>query len=146
MALVDKKNVQTFAGTAEKSDQADDAYCTVLFGYGKEPKDKRWFVDTYECVGGVIRNVLKTDAERWVKGIRADGKPAVGRLYIQAILPKNATEMDFIAATGANRVSNEQLAASLSATDARNLLEALGVDEAARLSRELAQAVAVFKK
>lgn len=146
MALVDKKNVQTFAGTAEKSDQADDAYCTVLFGYGKEPKDKKWWVDNYECVGGVIRNVLKADADRWVKGTRADGKPATGRLYIQAILPKNATEADFIAATGANRVSNEQLAASLSATDAKNLLEALGPDETARIAKELTQALALFKK
>ena len=146
MALVSKDKVQTFAGTAEKSDQADDAYCTVLFGYGKEPKEKIWWVDNYKCEGGVIRNVLKADAERWAKGIRTDGKPAVGRIYLQAILPKNATEADFIAATGANRVSTEQLAASISATDAKNLLEALGVDEAARLSRELAQAVATFKK
>lgn len=139
MTLLDKSKYKTFAGTAEAPNLADEAYVTVLFGYGKVPLDKKWYVDGYECIGGVIKNVPRVIAEHWAKGTRPDGKPAVGRIFIQAILPKNASEADYIAATGQNAISAEKLAAYINSTEAKKIIEALGAEEATNLVMQISK-------
>lgn len=146
MPITEKQKIQTFAGTADQPALNDDQYCTVLYGFGRVEPTRKSYVDGYECIGGVIRNVPRTVAENWSKGIRSDGKPTPGRVYIQAILPKTATEADFIAATGMNRVSMAQVAASISHVDARALIEALGQEEAAALAMQISKEISTARK
>jgi hypothetical protein len=144
-----KQNFQTFSGTASQPDPSSDYYVTVLYGYGKPDgngrigTNRKSFLDEFEGVDGVFRNIPRERAEQWAKGLDKNGKPARSRVYIQAILPNDAQEEHFIAATGKNTIPQEKLAAYIKASDVDALIEMLGREGATelhlRLSRELAK-------
>src|SRR5690348_15661156 len=96
----------------------NEEMCTVLYGYGKVPPLQRTDIDNYRGVGGVFRNIPRNVAQCWAKGIRPDGKPAVSRVFIQAILPNDANEVEFAQATGIQPMEPQKLAAMIGATDA----------------------------
>jgi hypothetical protein len=114
-----------------------DEMCIVLHGYGRVDANSVHYIDEYKFVGGVGRNIPKQVAECWKKGIKNDGKPAVSRVFPQAILPSDATEVDFATATGISPMPPSQLAAMINATDARALVEAMGRQAAVALAEEL---------
>lgn len=149
MAVTKQTNIQTFAGTADQIDQSNEYYVTVLYGYGKPDvngrvdPNRRSFLDEFEGRGGVFRNIPRERAEQWAKGLDKNGKPAKSRVYIQAILPYDAQEEHFIAATGKNNIPQEKLAAYIKASDIDVLIQALGNEGAqelqARLAKELSK-------
>ena len=117
--------------------------CTVLYGYGVDAPDKRNHVDNYTFIGGVCRNVPRTVARAWKTGKRwQDGKPAISRIYLQAILPNDATEVDFAKATGVQPMDPARLAAMIGATDAAALVKALGAKQAAAFMEEIRKHIA----
>jgi hypothetical protein len=111
--------------------------CTVLYGYGKVPTQSVYYIDDYKFIGGVGRNIPRSVAKSWRTGIRPDGKPAISRVYPQAILASDATEADFATATGVIPMAPFELAAMIDATDAKSLVEALGRQKAAALIEDL---------
>lgn len=115
----------------------DSEMCIVLHGYGRLAPTAVHYIDNYKFVGGVGRNIPRSVATAWKKGVRTDGKPAVSRVFPQAILPADATEVDFAAATGINPVEPAELAALINATDAQALIAALGRQKAAALIDDL---------
>lgn len=108
--------------------------CIVLHGYGRVAPDEVHYIDDYKFIGGVGRNIPRSIATQWKRGVNKDGKPAVSRVFPQAILPSDATEVDFAQATGINPMEPAQLAAMISATDAQSLVEALGMQKALELA------------
>lgn len=115
----------------------EDGLCIVLYGYGRVAPTYRCFVDEYQFVGGVGRNIPYQVAKHWKKGTRADGKPPLSRVKIQAILPEDATEADFAKATGVSPMAPEKLAAMIGVTDAALLVKAMGRKRAIELAEEL---------
>lgn len=116
----------------------DDDMCVVLYGYGIVKTDHRQYVDDYLFVGGVGRNIPRTVADAWKRGKRwQDKKPALSRVYIQAILPNDANEVDFAKATGVTPMKPAELAAMIGATDAKTLVAALGRKQAVALAEQL---------
>lgn len=114
------------------------ALCTVLHGYGNVGPTDTYYIDDYKFVGGVGRNIPRNIAEAWADGRRwQDNKPAASRVYIQAILPNDANEVDFAKATGVNPMPPSQLAAMIGATNAADLVKALGRKQAAELAEAL---------
>jgi hypothetical protein len=111
--------------------------CVVLHGYGRVAADNIHYIDNYKFLGGVGRNIPRSIANAWKKGVRPDGKPAVSRVYPQAILPSDATEVDFAAACGIAPMEPAKLAAMIDATDAQALVQALGRAKAVALAEQL---------
>jgi hypothetical protein len=116
---------------------ASDEMCIVLHGYGRVSPTDIHYIDEYKFVGGVGHNIPKQVADCWKKGVRNDGKPAVSRVFPQAILPSDATEVDFASATGISPMPPAQLAAMINATDANALVKAMGRQAAVALAEEL---------
>lgn len=108
--------------------------CIVLHGYGRVAPDEVHYIDDYKFTGGVGRAIPRSVATQWKKGVTRDGKPAVSRVFPQAILASDATEVDFAAASGINPMEPAKLAAMISATDAQSLVEALGMQKALELA------------
>ncbi|GAC1589067.1 MAG: hypothetical protein NVS4B1_33390 [Ktedonobacteraceae bacterium] len=112
--------------------------CTVLFGYGIDKPDYVKYVDNFKFVGGVCSNVPRNIARAWKTGKRwQDDKPAVSRIYLQAILPSDANEVDYAKATGIQLMEPARLAAMIGATDAAALVKAMGAKQAGILLEEL---------
>lgn len=129
---------QVFAPYNPAKAEENDDMCVVLHGYGRVSPTEVHYIDNYKFEGGVCRNVPRTVATAWAKGKRwQDDKPAVSRVYIQAILPVNATEYDFSQATGIKPMPANQLAAMIGATDAASLVEAMGEQQALALADAL---------
>ena len=114
-----------------------DEMCIVLYGYGRVSPENTQYVDEYKFVGGIGHNIPKQVAEMWKKGVQKDGKPAVSRIFPQAILPSDSTEVDFALATGISPMEPSKLAAMINATDARALVQAMGRQAAVALAEEL---------
>lgn len=129
--------VQTFAGVQPDTAVPEKELCTVLYGYGRLKPEHRQYVDNYEFVGGIGKNIPRSVANAWGKGVRPDGTPAVSRIFIQAILPNDADESAFVQATGIQLVEPAKLAAMINASDAGQLIELLGKTNAVRLAEEL---------
>src|SRR4051812_16402245 len=144
--MAEKNGVLTFAGTKPESLIPEKDLCTVLYGYGKESANKHAYVDIYEFVGGVGRNIPRSIAMAWAKGVRPDGQPAISRVYIQAVLPNDADEAAFVQATGIQIVETPKFAAMIKATEASQLLEMLGREEAVKMADALLKAVGEGKK
>jgi hypothetical protein len=135
----DPNKVQVFPAHDPKSavPLANEEMCTVLYGYGKVAPTQRTDIDNYKGFGGVFRNIPRSVAQCWAKGTRPDGKPATSRVFIQAILPADANEVEFAQATGIQPMEPTQLAAMIGATDAQALIEALGAQKTLQLIEEL---------
>lgn len=122
----------------DEEPEEEQVTCTVLFGYGRVAPTYRNYVDGYQFVGGVGRDIPKAIADNWKKGLRADGKPAIhGRIKLQAILASEATESDFVKATGIVLMAPDKVAAMVSGTDAALLVKSLGRKRAIELAEEL---------
>lgn len=120
----------------------NDDMCTVLYGYGIDAPTQVKYVDDYTFVGGICRNVPRNVAKAWAKGVRwQDEKPAISRIYPQAILPNDATEVDFAKATGVTLMPPAQLAAMISATDAQALVAAMGRQQAVSFAEQILENV-----
>jgi hypothetical protein len=111
--------------------------CIVLHGYGRVAATEQHYIDDYKFIGGVGRNIPRSIANAWKKGVTRDGKPAVSRVFPQAILPSDATEVDFATASGINPMDPAKLAAMITATDAEVLVQALGLSKAMELAEQL---------
>ncbi len=116
---------------------ASSEMCIVLHGYCRVPATSIHYIDTYKFVGGVGHNIPKSVATAWKNGTTLDGKPAASRVFPQAILPSDATEVDFAAATGISPMEPAKLAAMINATDAKALVEAMGRQAAVALAEDL---------
>lgn len=120
----------------------DEDQVTVLHGYGRVAANNRMYVDNQLFVGGVARNVPYQVAKHWAAGTRPDGKVATSRIYPQAILDADATEADFVRATGLQaHLEPEKLGAILGSLDADRLIAALGPHEARALINRLQKAI-----
>lgn len=118
--------------------ERNEDLCIVLHGYGIEDPEKVTFVDDYRFVGGVGRDIPRSIAQAWKTGKRwQDGKPAASRIYPQAILPNDATDVDFASATGVTPMEPAKLAAMIGATDAELLVGAMGRQQAIMLAEKL---------
>jgi len=118
----------------------DDELYTVLHGWGRLPHNEKHFVDTTECIGGIMRNVPGTTCRYWLKGTRPDGKPTVGRVYVK-VLPNTATEREYVLATGIQPMSAENLAAQITSVDLSTIYKALGPQRTLELAQELKKLV-----
>jgi hypothetical protein len=140
--LLKREGVQILPKYDPSTASQHEQTCTVLYGYGIDPPDKKKYVDTYLFVGGVGRNIPRNVAESWVSGVRwQDGKPASSRIYPQAILPNDAGPAEFALATGITPLPPAELAAMIAATDAKKLVEVLGRAGAVALADALIQQV-----
>lgn len=120
---------------------------TVLWGYGKERHDHVHKLDHTVFVGGVARNVPRTIAEAWKNGLRPegttkpyamDGKESYTPAGLDVIILENdATEADFVRATGYKPMQASKFAALLRAYPASEIVEALGTERATQLANEL---------
>lgn len=117
--------------------EANSDMCVVLHGYGRVAATEEHYIDNYKFIGGIGRNIPRSVANCWKRGIRPDGKPAISRVYPQAILPSDASEVDFAAACGIAPMEPAKLAAMIDATDAHALVQALGRSKAVALAEEL---------
>lgn len=124
---------------------ASEELCTVLHGYGRVEAKEVHYIDNYKFVGGVGRNVPRSIAKHWKNGTRPDGKPAISRVFCQAILPNDSNEIDFAQATGIQPMEPTKLAAMIGASDAQALIEALGIQKTAQLIEELKAGIAQAK-
>lgn len=130
--------IQTFARYNADANIESEDMCTVLHGYGIVAPDHRQWVDDYLFIGGVGKNIPRNVADAWAKGKRwQDNKPALSRVYIQAILPADASVVDYAEATGVQPMPAAQLAAMIRATDAKALVGALGKKQAVQLAEQL---------
>lgn len=130
--------IQKFARYSPDADIDSSDLCTVLHGYGIVAPDHRQWVDDYLFIGGVGKNIPRNVADAWAKGKRwQDNKPALSRVYIQAILPSDASVVDYAEATGVQPMPASQLAAMIRATDAKALVGALGKKQAVALAEQL---------
>lgn len=105
-------------------DLTDADIVTVLFGYGRVKSFQKSYIDNTTFTGGVAR-VPWGVAKFWVKGTRPDGMPVVGRVKV-TVLPEEATEADYIKATGIRPMPAPELAAHLIASDPDTILDSLG--------------------
>lgn len=102
----------------------DSDIVTVLFGYGRVRPFQKSYIDNTTFTGGVAR-VPWGVAKYWVHGTRHDNMPVVGRVKV-TILPEEATEADYIKATGIRPMPAPELAAHLIASDPDAVLDSLG--------------------
>lgn len=125
---------------APQFEDSDDVI--VLYGYGRVAPTDVEYVDGYRFVGGVARDVPYVVARCWQKHNKPDGSLAPGRVKIQAILPANATEADFVRATGITPLPMAQMAALLNAADPEAIIAAMGAPQAKALADELRSRIA----
>lgn len=105
-------------------DLTDADIVTVLFGYGRVKPFQKSYIDNTTFQGGVAR-VPWGVAKYWVRGARPDNTPVVGRVKV-IILPEDATEADYIKASGIRPMPAPELAAHLIASDPDAILNSLG--------------------
>lgn len=130
--------VQTFKPYHEQLREDNEDMCTVVHGFGRVSPNHKHYIDNYLFIGGVCHNVPRNVATAWAKGRRwQDDKPAVSRVYLQAILPNDATEADIVAATGIQQMPASELAAMIGASDARALVDAMGEQAALEFADRL---------
>jgi len=113
-------------------------YVTVLHGYGRvSPADRAKKLGAskklYDSAGGVVRHVLREDAEHWVE--------LFGSQYLK-ILPDDATEADYAQATGIVPMELHDLTAMIEAVDLGNLVSAWGTPRALRFAEKLTRYIA----
>ena len=107
----------------------EDEYlrCTVLHGYGRVEPTKINFLEGYQFVGGVGRNIPLKLAKRW----RASGTV---KIYI---LRPEATEKDFVKKAGITPMAPEKIAAQIAISDINRLVESLGRDNSLALVKSI---------
>lgn len=129
------------APTKQAIEVEDQELCTVLHGYGRVGPAEVHYIDNYKFVGGVCRHVPKPIAMAWAKGTRPDGKPAISRVFIQAVLPDGLEneEVEFAKVTGVQPLAPATLAAMINATDASLLVASMGRARAVELAEKLLQ-------
>ncbi len=138
MPTIEKHSEKVEAVQVEEPQFKDSDEVTVLFGYGKEPAAKQHYIDNITFVGGVARNVPYGVVKHWQNGTRPDGKLATSRIKVQAVLPNNATEADFIRVTGIKGdISDAHLSALVSGLDAAQLEKMLTPAQARALATRL---------
>src|SRR5438046_2441631 len=110
--------MHTTAKDLEKLEFQDDDRVTVLHGWGKVERNDRHFIDKALFVGGVARDVLYGIAKHWVTTTRPDGKidQVYGAVRVH-ILPADATEADFVKATGIQPVPVQDFANMIAGVD-----------------------------
>lgn len=128
--------------TEAKAPEFTDAdLVTVLHGWGRVGPNDRHYVDRILFLGGVAANVPYSIAKHWKAGTRPDGKPTEGKVKIQ-IVDNEATEADYIRATGIQPMAAEKLAALLTGADLNAIFEALGSEKALQISEGLRSRIA----
>jgi hypothetical protein len=115
----------------KKWEPQDHEKVTVLYGWNKVPSGYKQFVDKTLFKDGIARNVPYTTVKHWKQGTRPDGRleMSYGSIGIQAVLPNDATEADFIKATGITPMPVEQFASQLAGMDINALLTHMGVEK-----------------
>ena len=108
-------------------------FVTVLHGYGRVPAHDVHSIDDVVFHGGVAHHVPAEQANHWLKGTRADGKPVSGRIVVQ-VLPDDADEGDYARAAGIQAITPGKLGAMLKATELGDLVAALGPERALALA------------
>lgn len=102
----------------------DEELVTVLHGYGRVTAKSVSWLDEYQVVGGVVRNVPYGVAKQWQSGARPDGRKPQKPMNI-TILPHDAPEADFARAAGVSAEDQQHMATYMTATDADALLDLL---------------------
>lgn len=132
------------AATATDPDAPDPATgfrasdrVTVLHGYGKVAATYTESINgpshaMYKKVGGVIKDVLYSDARYW--------RERFGSAYLH-ILPRDATEKDYIRASGMRHTPLPELIAQLDALDVSDLISAWSEEKAASFAERIAEAL-----
>jgi len=122
---------------------------TVLHGYGRLEPFKVHYIDRIKFIGGVAHNVPKETAECWLNGTRpegttkpyaVDGKSSYSSVGV-IVLDNDATEADYIKASGITPMPASKIAGLLKAYSAKELVEAMGAEEAVKLSEALKKAL-----
>lgn len=121
---------------AARKEYSDVDLVTVLHGWGRVAPTERHYVDRVLFTGGVANNVPYSIAKHWKNGTRPDGKPTEGRVVVQ-IVDNEASEADYIRATGIQPMPAERLAALLTGSDLDAIFEALGAEKALQISEGL---------
>lgn len=107
--------------------------CTVIrrnWGQPSIPRDKRDYLDEVAFQGGVAKNVPTKLARTWERlGLGVH------------VLPANATEAEFIKATGVQPMPAEQFAAMLRGYDLAQISQVLGEEGTLKLAGELRRLV-----
>jgi len=113
-----------------KREFQDDDRVTVLHGWGRVHPGEKHFIDKVLFKDGVANDVPYAVAKHWQNNTRPDGKhdQVYGKVHVQ-ILPKDASESDFIKATGGKRMPIEQFAAQLAGVDLDALVAQMGVEK-----------------
>jgi hypothetical protein len=112
----------------------DDDRVTVLHGWGKVHPEAKNRIDKTLFIGGVARDVRYETAKHWINRTRPDGKndQVVGAVHVH-VLPEDATEPDFIKATGIQPVAMDQFIMQLAGADLDALINEIGIEKARRL-------------
>jgi hypothetical protein len=126
--------------TTTKTSFQDEDRVTVLHGWGQDRPEQKHYVDKTLFTGGVARDVPYAIAKHWQSGTRADGKieQIVGKVHVH-ILPKDATEADFVKTTGVKPVAIKQFALQLAGVDLDSLISEIGIERARKLVEGLEQ-------
>lgn len=119
----------------------DTDLVTVLHGWGRVAANDRHYIDRVLFLGGVAANVPYDLAKHWLAGTRPDGKPTLGKVVVH-IVPNDATEADYIKASGIQPMAAERLAAMLSGCDLDAIFAALGSEKALQISEGLRSRIA----
>ena len=122
---------------------ADTDLVKVLHGWGRikanpdgTPKvDYKFGLSkrSYVCIGGVVENVLYSDAKYWQR--------QWGSKFLK-IVPMEATEADYAKVTGIQPMDLARLAAMNEAVDADALIEAWGTERALRFAERITGRIA----
>ncbi len=130
-----QENEQEQSGSvaiAEKPKEFQDhEKVTVLYGWNRVPAGYKQFVDKTLFKDGIARNVPYSTVKHWQQGTRPDGKLEMtyGTIGIQAVLPNDATEADFIKATGITPMPVDKFASQLAGVDLDALVTQMGVEK-----------------
>lgn len=140
----EKAHAKPEAKAAEASlarEYTDADLVTVLHGWGRVASNDRHYVDRVLFLGGVATNVPYSIARHWLNGTRPDGKPTEGKVKVQ-LLHNEATEADYIRATGIQPMEAAKLAALLTGADLDAIFAALGSEKALQISDGLRSRIA----
>lgn len=148
--MANAKNDSLAVAVAEKpveETKKDNGLRTVLHGWGKLVATERHDVDGFTFVGGVARNVPVEVAEAMLSRRSPEkNKPKYGYI-VGHILPSDATDADFIKATGIRPMPLRNFASMLGAytpVEMRQAMgEAMGDEKAADFVKKLAESFGV---
>ena len=132
----------TTAKDLEQLEYQDDVPVTVLHGWGRVDNRDRHFIDKTLFEGGVARDVPCGIAKHWVKNTRPDGniEQLYGRVKVH-ILPADATEADFVKATGIQPVPVQDFANMIAGVDLDALVTQMGAEKVNELIGDLRKRV-----